>query len=123
MIISAIKLKFIGLFEYLLHSSPGHFKHDRDLIKTLLDTSVEGRNYPAIAVLKKHIHVIPALAGMFGEQGNASNYILNQCGYELGILKHLVDLGFDVQYQKDVLGNTVLHILLSGDPRHFITFY
>ena len=104
-------------------SGPSNWKSDPNQIKSLLDTSIEGRNYEAIAVLKRHIQTSPALTSMFGELGNTSNYILNKCGFELGILKHLVDLGFDIQHQKDIRGDTILHKLLGGDPRHFITFY
>jgi hypothetical protein len=55
LLLSAVKLKFLGLFEWLILEAPHELKTKRDLLISVINTAVDFKNYNVLAATLKYV--------------------------------------------------------------------
>lgn len=74
-LLSSVKLKFLGLFEFMMTEAPVEQKRNPDLIMSVLGVSVDFKNFSVLSAILKYISRSEIKA--YGEHANALNFIMH----------------------------------------------
>lgn len=58
LLISSIRLKFLGIFEWMMLEAPHSLKLNKDLMISIITTSIDFKNYNVMAAILKYIDQI-----------------------------------------------------------------
>jgi hypothetical protein len=74
-LISSVKLKLLGLFEFMMAEAPQDLKRNPDIILAILGVSVDFKNFSVLSAIIKYIEKAEVV--VYGEHNNAMNFIMH----------------------------------------------
>lgn len=120
LLLSAVKLRFVGLFEWLMLEAPHSLKLNRDLMISVICTSIDFKNFNVMAAILKYIDQLKV--DIYGDNKTPLHLIMQMSNFDSYTLKKLIKLGLPLESQ-DSEGNTILHRLFKQYSPSFTTFY
>jgi hypothetical protein len=74
-LLSSVKLKLLGLFEFLMTEAPPELKRNPEIITAVLGVSVDFKNFSVLTGILKYIQKTELK--VFGDYCNAMNFIMH----------------------------------------------